>query len=208
MTKTVNLIGISRDHSGSMRSIRIPAARDYNDNIAAFRDASSENNQETLITVAECGYESTNRVRVVDRNVNSTRMRLLTESDYTTNGTGTPLFDSVGELIKTLLATPIADDVNVSYLVMAVTDGAENASKKYTAHSIAAKIKELQATDLWTFVFRVPRGDKANLVRMGIPEGNILEWDQTQRGVETASAHTREAIGSFMKGRSAGVTST
>ena len=29
--------GISRDHSGSMRSLAKAAARDYNDNIAAIR---------------------------------------------------------------------------------------------------------------------------------------------------------------------------
>lgn len=203
-----NYIGFSRDHSGSMRSIARFAARDYNDNIAAVREASLSNNQDTIVSVVECGFERTDRVRRVITNSSVNQLTPITESQYIADGVGTPLFDSVGELIELFERVPDANDPNVSFLVMAVTDGHENASRKYDARSISEKIRQLQATDRWTFVFRVPRGHARALIGLGIPEGNILEWDQTQRGVETASAATREAFTEYMTARSTGVKST
>lgn len=203
-----NYVGISRDHSGSMRSIARAAARDYNDNIAAIRDSSLENNQDTIVSVVECGYGRTSSVRRVIVNSNVTQLQPIDEFEYVADGSGTPLFDSVGELIEMFEKVPDVDDPNVSFLVMVVTDGAENASRKYNARSIAAKIRELQNSDRWTFVFRVPRGYARTLTRLGIHEGNILEWDQTERGVQQASARTREAFTEYMTARATGVRST
>lgn len=204
-----NYIGFSRDHSGSMRSIARYAARDYNDNVAAVRDAALSNNQDTIVSVVECGYGDTDRVRRVVVNSNVTALQPIAEGAYSANGYGTPLFDSIGELIEMFEAVPDANDKDVSFLIMAVTDGQESgASRKYNAFSIAQKIRQLQATDRWTFVFRVPRGYARSLAAMGIPEGNILEWDQSQRGVEAASAATRSAFNQYYTARSTGATST
>ena len=203
-----NYIGFSRDHSGSMRSIARFAARDYNDNIAAVRDASLKNNQDTIVSVVECGYGRTDSVRRVITNSSVTQLTSISESAYEADGHGTPLFDSVGELIELFQSVPDANDPNVSFLVMAVTAGAENASRKYNARTIAEKIRQLQATDRWTFVFRVPRGHARSLAALGIPAGNILEWEQSQRGVEQATAATREAFTEYMTARSTGVKST
>lgn len=201
-----NYIGISRDHSASMRPITRAAARDYNDNIASIREASLANNQDTIVSVVECGSGWTDQVRRDIVNSNVTTLQPITE--YSANGSGTPLFDSVGELIELFESVPDANDPNVSFLVMAVTDGAENRSRKYSAAKLAAKIRELQNTDRWTFVFRVPRGYAGHLSRLGIPEGNILEWEQTTRGVEIASQATRDAFDSYYTARSRGATST
>ena len=203
-----NYIGISRDHSGSMSSISRAAARDYNDNIASIKEASQANNQDTIVSVVECGYGDTAEVRRDIVNSNVTALKPINEYDYSARGRGTPLFDSVGELIELFEKVPDSSDKDVSFLVMIVTDGAENASRKYNASSIALKIRQLQETDRWTFVFRVPRGGRSHLVRLGIPDGNILEWDQTQRGVQVASAATRDAFTNYYTARSAGATST
>lgn len=203
-----NYIGFSRDHSGSMSHIARHAARDYNNSIASIREAAETNNQDTIVSVVECGYGHTNQVRRVITNSNVSTLQPITESAYSANGRGTPLWDSVGELIEMFEAVPDADDKNVSFLIMVTTDGAENASRKYSAQSIAAKIHQLQATDRWTFVFRVPRGDARDLARKGIPEGNIQEWDQTQRGVETATARDKEAFNNYFSARATGQTAT
>lgn len=89
---------------------------------------------------------------------------------------------------------------------MAITDGQDNRSRRKI--NLISKIKTLQATDRWTFVFRVPRGYKYNLVSLGIPEGNILEWDQTSKGVETASKQTSQAIEAYYTGVKSGIRST
>lgn len=203
-----NYIGISRDHSASMRSIARAAARDYNDNIAAINESSKLENQDTIISVVKCGVGRTGAVEREAVNSNVSVLKPIAESVYRADGHSTPLFDSVGELISILEKAPDAKDPKVSFLVMAITDGQDNSSRNWSASSLSRKIRELQGTDRWTFIFRVPRGYKSDLSRMGIPDGNILEWDQTERGVETAMVTTRSAFQNFYKARSAGATST
>ena len=204
-----NYIGFSRDHSGSMRSIARPAARDYNSKIASVAEAAKTHNQDTIVSVVECGYGDTDRVRRVITNSAVSTLTPIAESAYIADGRGTPLWDSVGELIEMFEAVPDAADKNVSFLVMAITDGAENASRKYSAASLANKIRQLEATDRWTFVFRVPRGHGRSIAqKLGISEGNIQEWDQTERGVQVAAQRDAEAFTQYFTARSAGATST
>ena len=202
-------IGFSRDHSRSMWNITGPAARDYNANIASIQEAARINNLDTIVSVVKCGVGAHARV---DREVINSNVQVLQpilERAYIADGAGTPLWDSVGELIDTLSAVPDAADPEVSFLVMVITDGEENCSHQWSGARLNEKIRALQASDRWTFVFRVPRGYGASLSRrLGIPEGNILEWDQTARGVETASAATSSAMRSYFTDRSRGVTST
>jgi hypothetical protein len=197
-------IGISRDHSGSMGSLTRAALKDYNDNIAVIKEQATAQGIDTVVSVVKCGVGPTGLMREV---VNSSVTAIAPLTRYEANG-GTPLFDSVGELIDIMTAVPDANDPNVSFLVMVITDGEENQSKKWSGTSLSARIRQLQATDRWTFVFRVPFGYGRQLAKFGIPAGNILEWDQTDRGVEEASASTREAFTSYYKARSTGVSST
>lgn len=201
-----NYIGISRDHSGSMRSIAHVAKDDYNSKIDSIKEATLANNQDTIVSVVECGTGNSSSVGRVVVNSNVTALKHIDR--YIADGRGTPLLDSVGDLIEQFEATPDANDPNVSFLVMAITDGYENASRRWNATSLSRKMRELTATDRWTFVFRVPRGHAKYLTNMGIPAGNILEWDQTDRGVREASNTDREAFTRYFSGRSSGMTST
>ena len=203
-----NYVGISRDHSLSMSSIALAAGRDYNDNIASIKEGAIEHNIDTIVSVVKCGA---GRPAAVVREVINSNVQMLQpikDGHYITDGNSTPLFDSVGDLIEQLQAVPDANDENVSFVVMIITDGEENSSKKWSGQTVGAKIKELQATDRWTFVFRVPRGSRRALTQYGIPAGNILEWDQTDRGVQAASVATRSAVKSFYAARASGVKST
>lgn len=201
-----NYIGISRDHSGSMRSIAHVASKDYNSKIDSIRDATLANNQDTIVSVVKCGHGSSATVHREIVNSNVTALKPLTS--YQADAPGTPLLDSVGDLIEQFEAVSDKDDPNVSFLVMAITDGQENCSRKYNPRTLAAKIAQLTATDRWTFVFRVPRNHTRYLTSLGIPAGNILEWDQTERGVGVAAQRDAEAFTEYFKGRSSGLKST
>lgn len=203
-----NYIGISRDHSGSMGHIASAAARDYNSNISAIKESSLREGQDTIVSVVRCGVGSRGSVEREITNSSVTTLEPLNESRYVADGGSTPLFDSVGELIELFERVPDAKDPTVSFLVMAITDGQDNSSRRWSAHSLGQKIRQLQATDHWTFVFRVPRGYKRDLVHMGIPDGNILEWEQSTRGVEVASQATTKAFDEYYSSRSRGLTST
>lgn len=204
---SLSLIALIRDHSGSMRSIAKAAARDYNATTSSIRAASQATAQETRVSVLELGYESTSLVRVI---IDAQPVEALTpipESSYSTNG-GTPLWDSIGLAIENLQKHPKAKDPETAFCVMLTTDGQEQHSRFHSAHSIQALMDKLMATDRWTFVFRVPQKDVRALVRQGIPEGNILGWDQTAAGVQAAQAQTTAAFTDYMTGRSKGMKST
>lgn len=200
-------IGISRDHSRSMWNLSKAAARDYNDNIRSIQEAARSNNLDTIISVVKCGVGSPAKVV---REVTNSNVHVVTpihESAYVTDGTATPLFDSIGDLIETFSSLPDANDPEVSFLIMAITDGEENASQRWKT-TLGPKIRELQATDRWTFVFRTPEGYGATLSRLGIHAGNILEWQQTASGMAQAGAMTATAMSSYYAARSAGAKST
>lgn len=199
-----NYVGISRDHSGSMQSIARAAARDYNDTIGAIREQSEAEGQDTIISVVKFG----NRVEREIVNSSVTVLKPMNESDYRANMGMTALIDSVGELIDLFEAVPDAADKDVSFLVMAITDGEENASSRYNWRTLADKMRKLQATDRWTFVFRVPRGYARKLANHGIPAGNILEWDQTEVGMQQSTVTTRDAFETYFKAKSSGQMST
>lgn len=201
------IIGISRDHSGSMRSLARAAARDYNDNITTIKQAAAAHNIDTIVSVVKCGHGSRGIVHREIVNSSITALEPIAESAYQADASSTPLFDSVKELIDILKVTPNADDQDVSFLVLATTDGEENSSR-IGGLQLAEEIRQLQSTDRWTFVFRVPRGYSRQLTRFGISPGNIFEWDQTERGVQVAQQANREAFTQYFQGRSTGMKST
>lgn len=197
-------IGISRDHSGSMSTLRGAAAKDYNDSVDAISKAASDNQIDTVVSVTSCGINGGVRVEVINSSVN--QLRPLSRTDYIADG-GTPLFDSVGKLIEILKAVPDYSNPNVTFLVMAITDGEENQSG-FWLHRLGPEIQKLQATDRWTFVFRVPKGGSRRLTSLGIPAGNIQEWETSERGLRESSVQTVSAISNYYKGVSSGVRST
>lgn len=203
-----NYVGFARDHSGSMRLLTEVAANDYNENIAQIKEQATSLGIDTVVSVVKCGVGSAGRVErdVVNSSVNA--LAPLAKGDYVADGGSTPLFDSVGELIDMFSAVPDAADPKVSFLIMITTDGQENSSKKWNGKSLGQRIKELQATDRWTFVFRVPQGEGRSLAALGIPAGNILEWELSKKGVEVSTQLTRSAFTQYYSARSSGATSS
>jgi hypothetical protein len=179
-----------------MSSLATHAKADYNENIDAIRRAAIKEEIDTIVTTVKCGVGT----GVEREAVNSSVAALQPITKYEAVG-GTPLFDSVGELVELLQKSPDADDPGVSFLVMAITDGEENSSKRYNSTALGKLIREKQATDRWTFVFRVPKGYGHNLTRLGIPEGNIQEWDQTARGIKESSQLTQQAVTRYYSAR-------
>ena len=212
MTDTITVapktyIGISRDHSRSMSGIRKAATDDYNNLIEGLKEGALTHNQNLIASTVECGYDRTDKVRFVEQLATVQALQPIPYGSYSANGCGTPLYDSVGALIEQFESLPDANDPNVSFLLLIITDGGENASTKWR-RNLGVKIKQLQATDRWTFTFRVPRGYGRNLVKdLSIYEGNVEEWEQTSRDMQRSSTVTRAAVGSYIQARSTGKTS-
>jgi hypothetical protein len=189
-----------------MRSLVNSAKIDYNMILDGLKQQQDDGDNITM-TVVECGYGGSGSVRTVESLKPVKDVSPL--DSYIANGSSTPLWDSVGMAVNKLSEEwnkPSFDDS--AYLVMVITDGYENSSRSWFLSTITQKIKELQATDKWTFVFRVPVGHKAALVRIGVPEGNVIEWEQTTKGYTAVTQQTSASINAFFKARKSGQTST
>lgn len=195
--------GIIRDHSGSMQGITRAAARDYNSIIKSAQQASAQESIDTIVSVVKCGGGFQNET--VQKHIDT--LVPMDESSYKAPGHDTPLYDSVESLIQQFSKVADHSDSEVTFIIMATTDGHDNASR-LTAKQLASKIAQLQNTDRWTFVFRVPKGHAKEMVRHGFDAGNILEWDQTERGVQQAAEISSQAMQNFYTARSSGVKST
>lgn len=202
-----NYFGISRDHSISMGCIATAAMHDYNATIATIREAATREEIDTIVNVIKCG--ATRQGGVQFDVVNSSVHALKPLSDYPTTSGNTPLLDSVGELIARLEQAPDAADANTTFLVMTITDGEENSSLKWTTRSLSTKIQQLQSTGRWTFTFRVPRGHRASTARIfGVPIDNVLEWDNSARGMMESTVSTVSAMDNYYTAVRSGVKST
>jgi hypothetical protein len=197
-------IGLVRDKSISMRGHAKKALEDYNSNIDIIKRNAATFDIDTIVSVVDCGGPGV-KDAVINSSVNS--LKVLTT--YDTPGGSTPLYDSIGRVIDILKSVPDKDDKNVSFLVMVITDGEENASIKWNNYSLGGAIQGLQNSDRWTFTFRVPRGYGQNIVNnLNIPIGNVVEWEQTEKGWREATTVNQDSVAAYYHTRSTGQTAT
>ena len=189
-----------------MHSLKTQAAKDYNETIKSLQESSRKEGQETYVSVALCD-SFLSESQIVERHLCSVdSVPNIDPYEYRIGG-GTPLFDTVGNLISRFNNIIPTDNEDVSFLIMVITDGEENASN-YWRFKLPEEIRKLQGTDRWTFTFRVPKGYARNLTSLGIHPGNIFEWDQTEEGFREATSVHNIATASYFAGRSAGFTSS
>jgi len=119
----------------------------------------------------------------------------------------TPLWDATGLAVETLSMAMDGDNAllrNAAYIVMVLTDGQENRSSIYNIRTIKNVMSARQATDRWTITFLVPPGHKQSIVNLGVPAGNITEWEATTKGVETVSTAITNGFSGYYTARAAG----
>lgn len=199
-----NYISFVNDHSGSMSTLASAAAKDYNANIAAVKDAATAEMLDTVVSVAEVdGYENQLSVMVSNPHV------LKPITSWAFRG-GTPLWTTTKKLIQMLMALPDANRSEVSFLVLMTTDGQATDSNQYG--DLRALMDPLLRTGRWSFVARVPKGINQTyvnaLLNLGIPKGNIQYWETTAAGMAASTAQTQTAMTGYFRARSAGAKST
>lgn len=194
-----NYIGFVNDHSASMDNIRRAAIRDSNILMKSVKDAASAEELDTVVSVVGFGLAGNS----VQRQVQISNPHVLKPIDSWKCEGMTPMYDGIGNMIELLESLPDAKNPDVSFLLMITTDGQENDSSKWDALRLRDKIKELQKTERWTFVFRVPSG-AGGISRLGVPEGNIQSWETTEKGMADSTVQTQSAVNSFFRARSAG----
>ena len=201
---TKQYIGFVNDHSGSMGHLAQAAIVDYNATIKAVKDAATREMLDTIVSVIGIGVGAGGVQRQV---VVSNPHVLKPVTKWPTPG-GTPLYDGIGNMIELFKSLPDYDNQNVSFLVIATTDGEECSSRIYNATTLRRELDALDRDGRWTFAFRVPEGYSRTLKPLGIPAGNIQEWGTTAEGMAKSTAATEQAFNQFYATRSAGSKSS
>ena len=83
---------------------------------------------------------------------NPSTVQLLNANTYRPNG-NTALMDAVGETVNSIENQLRESHIPATVVVVILTDGYENASKKYNLEKIRNMISKLEETGNWTFSF-------------------------------------------------------
>jgi len=196
---TKNYIAFVDDHSGSMEPLAEMALIDSNANRQSIADAAAKERLNTVVSAWGVGLAGGVKCKYVISNPNV----MQPDKSWPCPG-GTPLYDGIWTAIETHEKLPDSNDPNVSFLVFITTDGEECSSIRKNHYDLRRKIEQLQDTGRWTFVARMPRGASSRAIMLGIPAGNILEWETTREGMVKATAATQAATASFYSSRAAG----
>lgn len=185
------------DASGSMNVHREGAARLFNEQVDIVQNAKDQLN---TVTVFHFGTRDKD-VKEVMYNASPNTVTRLSRSSYPAEG-NTPLYDAVIQAGQRALCDM---DSEKSYVMVVLTDGEENSSKHNSAADLQNFIRKQQSTDRWTFVFLVPRGYKANFVKIsGVHEGNVREWENIDKAREELLSGTA----AYFSSRTVGLRST
>jgi uncharacterized protein YegL len=137
------------DQSGSMSDVRVQTVDLFNAQLKALREV-QEAHPEQHFYAALTVFNSE-----VYHNFGfspASSMPELRTADYNPNG-GTALNDAIGDSvarIQTFFA-PELRAKEVSVVVVILTDGMENASRRFSPQAISSMVKELEETGDWSF---------------------------------------------------------
>jgi uncharacterized protein YegL len=195
----INHIAFVIDKSGSMEKIREQTISNINEQLDVIQDSDDE--QEDFVTVVTFnGKVSEPRFISIDER--------FTEEDYVPRG-NTALIDAVGATIDSLQRFDKDNEDDTSFLVVILSDGYENASKKYRKDYVSKMINKLEDKGNWTFTFI--GADKScidRMVNLGVKFGNSTDFVATTLGASEGFSKVSKGITSFKSARTGGQTQT
>lgn len=193
MSTIKTYVALILDKSGSMSSIREKAIKDFNEQIQTLKSQSNspkeitkkllKNDTDTPATIVTNLTLVTfaDTVDFLNFNEDVNIVQEISPNDYRPNGS-TALMDAIGETLDRFAAEiPEIQDPDTGALIIIVTDGEENSSKRYGGqhgkNQLKKRIDELQATGKWTITFMGAENVWAISQDLGLAFGNTAKWD-------------------------------
>jgi len=178
MQEDTTLITFVLDESGSMGSIAQAARDGFNE----YLEQQTDGDDPTLWTLTTFTDHPHTRFAVIP----GSEVRPL-GSDYQPHGV-TALYDAVGRAItKTrdwLAAHPVDRPGKVVFVIL--TDGMENASKRWTSRQVFDLISEAES-DGWQFMFLGANQDSWSVAEhLGIRRGAVVDWSPNEASYRRA----------------------
>lgn len=162
-------VAVILDESGSMESCRDKTIQGYNEYLHGLRQSGVP----YLVTLTKFDASAGDPTcRIAYRNKAISDAPTLSRDTYTPRGS-TPLYDAIGETIKTVDKEANGHPV----LVIILTDGEENSSHEYTAESVKDLIAAREKNGNWTFVYLGANQDAwAVGQKFGMQAGNVANY--------------------------------
>jgi uncharacterized protein YegL len=186
------------DESGSMESIKKETITGLNEQIQELRKTS---NIKTYVSLVKFSGS----VDTLYWNRPLEEVLELTNETYTPNG-ATAMLDAVGISVNRLRNETTVKDNDVSYLVVIVSDGAENASREYTWDMVRELITKCKDDKAWTVTYLGANQDLTQVRQsLNIDIGNTLSYITTGTGTQYAFTTTGSGLANYRNLRSSAV---
>ncbi len=193
-------IAIILDRSGSMKYSRAATIRGFNEQADKIRKEAEKTNVETYVSF----YTFNQNVEPHYHNTSINFLQDMTDEEYVCVG-DTAMYDAVGQAISELKRNTDTNNKNNSYVVIVVSDGRENKSKKWTRAALADEIKACQDSGLWTFTYLGANQDLSKVAdQLNIPKGNVAAYAADMEGTKSAWASNRSSIGKLFRAKAGG----
>ncbi|GAC1332411.1 MAG: VWA domain-containing protein [Chloroflexota bacterium] len=185
--KQTQHVAIVLDRSGSMEECRDATISGFNEYVVSLRQAAAEDGARIRVTLTTFNdqVEATHVRAPLDH------LHRLTHATYVPNGC-TAMLDAVGLTIDRLERT-VKDTAHKIFTVCIISDGYENASRRYTYPDIAQRIRRLTEAGNWTFTYLGSSQDLSQVSKqLAIAPGNMAVYSATDAGTRSAwQAHAR-----------------
>lgn len=173
--KKKTIVSFILDSSGSMSSCLDATVSGYNEYVGTLK-ADKKSAYDFSLTLFNTEVEARHSSLPIGE------IPELTHKTYVPGGF-TALYDAVMKTVNEVEKKAGKDKV----LCIIMTDGGENASREYTQKDLFNKVKELEKTGKWTFVFLGANQDSwAVAQNFGFAQANVANYQTSSLGMSNA----------------------
>lgn len=175
------------DRSGSMSSIANEAIAGVNETVGTIRAAQKNHPdlKQYLTVVSFCGCSL--KTFVYNQPIDD--VPVMTPKDYRPC-CSTPLYDTMGECL-TKMREHVGNRNDIGVSITIITDGYENASRKWTGAQIKALVELLKA-DGWLFAF-IGANQDVREIKFNLSIDNVMAFEATEDGTKEMFDKERKA---------------
>jgi uncharacterized protein YegL len=186
------------DESGSMGTGKDAVVSGINEQIQTLKTRYSGDLLEPVVTFVKFA----DNVMPLYEGKTIEDLKEFEPKSYAPNGS-TALYDAVGYTIDKMNSLDGINDEGNSCLMVVITDGEENASKKFNSKHIAEKIQTLNKSGKWTITYLGPNDVDLSKVNKStnISYGNMARADfSTSVGYSTAFKSLNRSMNTYISG--------
>ena len=189
------------DKSGSMKRDRDGVISGFNEQVQTLKGHAADAGQMAVSLIA---FSDPASIETVFAHRPASAAVELTEATYQPTGS-TALFDAINEGIDLAQVHPNYPDETTAVLLLAFTDGRENASAKVTGPKLKSRIQELEASGRWTITLLGPDGVQKTARDLALRDDNVMAMQMhTRVGKMEAFVSMSASTASYMTKRGAG----